>query len=224
MAVSEEGVGFAHPDTFDAAQLIDGAPRRCLLPEAHGIHPAHNAQPGGIVERDAGLPEQLVGARATRLAGGVEPHAGLADPGDQRAHPGGERHGGMADAGARFQHDAGNAADGDLRPGAIGIDGDTGAVLHVQPCMFDKDQRGAVLERDRRRRGKARQALPRPAHPARRISIRPQPKALARPKPMGSCTRKAAGSVISIRPVRSRMPNCGWPLRGPRWPGSTAVP
>lgn len=223
MAVGQQGIGLAHADALDAAQLIDRPARGGLFAEAHGIHLADDAQPRRVIQRDLCLPQELVRARAARLSGGIEPHTALADPCDKRSDPGGQDHGGMADAGTRFQHDAGNAADGYLGARAVRVDGHASPILHVQPGMFDEDHRSAILQRDWRRRGKARQVLPRSGHAARRISIRPQPKDLARPKPNGNCTRNAAGSVISIRPARSRIPNWGCPLRGPRWPVSTSV-
>lgn len=46
--------------------------------------------------------------RGGRLAGGIEPHAGFADPHQQSPHPCSQGTGGMGDAGARFQHEAGH--------------------------------------------------------------------------------------------------------------------
>lgn len=164
------------------------------------------------MEGDGGLPEQPVGSRPAGLAGGVEPDARLADPGDERAGPGGQRHGGVGDARAGLEHDAGEAPHRNVDARPVGVHRDEGAVLHVELRPLDEDQRGPILERDRpwrRQPGESHEG-------ARRISISPQPKALARPKPCASRARKAAGSAISSAPVMSRMPNCGWPARFPR--------
>jgi len=120
----------------------------------------------------------------------------------------------VADPGAGFQHQAGQPADRDLGTGSVGIDGDEGTVADVELGPLDEDQLRPIPEGDRLGRSQSRQA-----HAARRMSISPQPKALALPKPRASAARKVAGSVTVRLPRRSRMPNCGCPLRGPPWPG-----
>ena len=84
-----------------------------------------------IVEGQLRLVEQPVGARAAGLTRGIEPHAGLADPDQQGADPGGQSDRGMGDARARLQHQAGQAADGDVRAHAVHVDHDEGAVEDV---------------------------------------------------------------------------------------------
>src|ERR1700721_4765415 len=81
---------------------------------------------------------------------------------------------------------------------------DEGAVQHVQPSLLDEQERGPLPDRDWAGR---RQPLHRPAaHRTRRISIRPQPNARARPKPWISRARKRAGSRISSTPEISSTP------------------
>ncbi len=75
-------------------------------------------QPQVVFQREPGLKEKLVGARATGLAGAVEPHASLTDPDQQRTGSRRQFDRAWADPGARFEHQARQAAYRDVGPNA----------------------------------------------------------------------------------------------------------
>jgi len=139
-------VAAPHARAFDATQLLDAAPFGWLFTEAHGVHLAHHLQAQAVVQRQPGLVQQAVAARAAGLAGGIQPHAGFTHPHQQRAHARGQRGGAVADAGAGLQHDAGDAAHRDVRAHAGGVDHDEGTVEHVDLAALDEDDADAFLD------------------------------------------------------------------------------
>jgi hypothetical protein len=80
--------------------------RAHFLLEAQLIHLADYPQTGLLVQCQPGLQQQPVGPRPARLAGGIEPHTGLAHPDQQGTGPRRQGYGSVADPGAGFQHQA----------------------------------------------------------------------------------------------------------------------
>ena len=139
-------VDLAHANPFDAAQLIDRAAHGRILPETDLKHPPHDPQTRIGVKRGAALPKELVGTGSAGLPSGIEAHARLADPDQQRSGRGRERDGRMAGPRARFEHDRCEPADGYDRAHARHVDEDEGTIQHVKLTLLDKDDRGALLE------------------------------------------------------------------------------
>ena len=95
MALGQQLVHLADARAFDAAQLLDRAAAGRVFVKAAAIHFADDIEAGVLVERELGLIEQAVGARAAGLAGGIDANAAFADPDQQAADLRGERDGGM---------------------------------------------------------------------------------------------------------------------------------
>ena len=85
-------------NALDAAQLIDRAPRRRLLPEAHPVHRTDDAQSRTFVQRSLRLVEQTVGARSARLAGSIESNPSLSNPHEQTSDARSESDGRVRDS------------------------------------------------------------------------------------------------------------------------------
>ena len=124
--------------------------RRCggSSPKRRGVHFAHDLEAQFIIQGQFGLVEQAIGTRAAGLARRVEAHAGLADPDQQGADPGGQGTGGMGDTGARFEHETGDAAHGDVGTHAVLVHHDEGAVEHVEFAALDVEDGEALLDGD----------------------------------------------------------------------------
>ena len=107
------------------------------------------------IERETSLMQQAVGTRAARLAGRVKPHTRFAHPYEETPDPGGKGHGRMRYAGARLQHETSQAADRDMCAYPFAIDNDECTVENIDLASLDKQDRGAVGNRDGPRRRQA---------------------------------------------------------------------
>lgn len=86
--------------------------------------------------------------------------------------------------------------------GPAHVHDDKRAVDHVELPLVEEQDGGTLLDRNGSRRRQARDGSLGHGY-ARRISIRPQPNARARPKPAARAERNAAGSVTVKLPVNS---------------------
>ena len=140
------------PSSLNSAKLIDRAALRRRFAEPHREHFSDHSEARILIERQASLIQEPIGAGATGLARGVQPDTGFPDPYDQTADTRGQRRRGVGDSSSGLQHQACEAADRDLGTNTSAVDDDKSVVEYVELAFLDEQKRRPILERDRSRR------------------------------------------------------------------------
>ena len=133
---------------FDPAELVDGTTLGSGLAESHIVHLTNYFETDIRIERKPRLMKKSVRPSAPRLARGVEADAGLANPHQKTTNSRRERNGRMGDTGARLQHQTRESSYRDMRAHAISVDHDEGAVQDIETSLLDKQDGGAILDRN----------------------------------------------------------------------------
>ena len=190
---------------FNSTQLFNGSLLRSRFAKAHVVHLANDFEARVRVKGKTSLVKQPVGTRSPWLANGIESHAGLANPNKKTANARSKSHGSVRYARPRFQHQACQTTHGNVSSHSASVNYDKRAVQNIKLALFDEQNRGAILDGDWTRR---RKAVHRSHNDqTRRISIRPQPYALAAPKPLAMQAKNCSGSRTSRAPSKSRVEN-----------------
>ena len=101
-------------------------------PRGRGTHLADDPEARIRIEREPRLVKETVRPCAARLAGGVEPDAGLANPDQKTPDARGQRHRRVGDPSAGLQHQTRESAHRNVGTHAVSVHDDEGAVQDVE--------------------------------------------------------------------------------------------
>lgn len=200
------------PSSLNSAKLIDRAALRRRFAEPHREHFSDHSEARILIERQASLIQEPIGAGATGLARGVQPDTGFPDPYDQTSDTRRQRRGSVGNSSTRLQHQACETADRDLRTNTSLVDNHERAVENIELTLLDEQNRRAVLERDRLWRREARYRSRHRLSPA--DQHQPAAKGLGRPETSRNCRNEGnrighGQAAVEI----DRMERIGRPLR-----------
>ena len=82
--------------------------------------------------------KQAIGSCSPRLTRRIETDPSLTHPDQKAADPRCECNRRMGDTGARLQHQASESSNGDVRPHAVPVHDDEGAVQDIEPPLLDE--------------------------------------------------------------------------------------